>query len=366
MEIQLNNILTSLASIGLEHGVFCGISAGVSFGAGDKRVRAFYSGGVTRNDALGIDINASSLFDLASLTKPLCTVLCALHLIDKGKLHWQSALGNCYPADKQAITMQHILQHTSGFPAYCPYYKNFSAYQHQNNKKRLLDIISRESLSYETGSTSVYSDLGFMVLGKIIEERSERPLHHLFCSKIATPLGLADQLKFLPLKNNLEIAHNQIAATEVCPWRKKTLQGEVHDEHCWLLGGVAGHAGLFGTVEAVVRLCECLLDIWKGRASHPAFAAPLLMHALSSKHQHSSWCFGFDTPSTGTSSSGKYFSPQSVGHLGFSGTSFWIDPEREVVVVLLTNRIHPSRENIKIRQFRPVFHNKIMELIIAK
>jgi len=364
MEIQLNNILASQAATGLQQGVFCGISAGVSFGAGDQRIRAFYSGGVTRNDALGVDITKSTLFDLASLTKPLCSVLCALHLIDKGKLHWQSTLGPWFPLDKQHITLQHLLQHTSGFPAYHPYFKLFPAQQHDKHKERLLESVSRESLVYATGSTSVYSDLGFMVLGKILEERSGSPLHHLFSSRIATPLGIEDQLRFMPLDFSPHPNMSRIAATEVCPWRKKTLQGEVHDEHCWLLGGVAGHAGLFGTVEAVVRLCECLLDIWKGRASHPGFTAPLLIHALSSKHPHSSWCLGFDTPSVGVSSSGKYFSPQSVGHLGFSGTSFWIDPEREVIVVLLTNRIHPSRENAKIRQFRPTFHDRIMEQIL--
>lgn len=365
MEFQINNILASQAAIGLRQGVFCGISAGVSVGGGDQRIRAFHSCGITRNDALGVALTASTLFDLASLTKPLCTVLCALHLIDTRKLHWQSTLGQQVPPDKQHITLQHILQHTSGFPAYHPYFQAFAAKQDKANKKSVLECIRNAPLVYATGSTSVYSDLGFMLLGNMIEERSEFPLQDLFRLRIATPLGLEDQLGFLPLGTDLGQKRERIAATEVCPWRKKTLQGEVHDEHCWLLGGVAGHAGLFGTVEAVMRLCECLLDIWKGRTSHPAFAADLLIHALGSKHPHSSWCLGFDTPTAGASSSGRYFSAQSVGHLGFSGTSFWIDPVREVVVVLLTNRIHPSRENVKIRQFRPSFHDQIMERIIA-
>lgn len=365
MEIQLNNILTSQVATGLQQGVFCGISAGVSYGAGDQRIRAFHNGGVTRNDELGVDITTSTLFDLASLTKPLCSVLCTLHLIETGRLHWQSTLGQRFPQDKQHITLHHLLQHTSGFPAYYPYFQAFLAKQHKENKERLLESIGKEELVYATGSTSVYSDLGFMVLGNILEERSGCALDQLFRSQITIPLAIEDQLCFLPLDTKISQDRSRIAATESCPWRKKTLQGEVHDEHCWLLGGVAGHAGLFGTVEAVMRLCECLLDIWKGRASHPAFAAPLLAHTLSSKHPHSSWCLGFDTPTVGASSSGEYFSPQSVGHLGFSGTSFWIDPEREVVVVLLTNRIHPSRENVKIRQFRPTFHDRIMEQIIA-
>lgn len=366
MEIQINNILASQAAIGLKQGVFCGISAGVSYGAGDQRIRTFHSAGFTRNDALGVDITASTLFDLASLTKPLCSVLCALHLIETGHLHWQSTLGEHFPPDKQHITLYHLLQHSSGLPAYHPYFQAFAAKQHTTHKQRLLDCIGGEPLAYATGTTSVYSDLGFILLGNLIEEQSGSSLQDLFRCRIARPLGLERQLCFLPVETTDTGKESRtIAATEFCPWRNKTLQGEVHDEHCWLMGGVAGHAGLFGSVEAVMHLCECLLDIWKGRASHPAFAADLLIHALSSKHPHSSWCLGFDTPTPGASSSGRYFSAQSVGHLGFSGTSFWIDSVREVVVVLLTNRIHPSRENVKIRQFRPSFHDHIMERIIA-
>ena len=115
MEIQLNNILASQIAIGLQQGVFCGISAGVSFGTGNKRIRAFHSGGMTRKDEQGVDITTSTLFDLASLTKPLCSVLCTLHLIETGHLHWQSTLGQRFPADKQHITLQHILQQPGCF-----------------------------------------------------------------------------------------------------------------------------------------------------------------------------------------------------------------------------------------------------------
>ena len=134
------------------------------------------------------------------------------------------------------------------------------------------------------------------------------------------------------------------------------MKGEVHDEHCWLLGGVAGHAGLFGTAAGVLRLCEALLDGWKGRERNCGWAA-VLPQALQRQLAHQTWCMGFDTPTAGASSSGSFFAPSSVGHLGFTGTSFWIDPERELIVVLLSNRVHPSRENIRIRQFRPRFHD---------
>lgn len=366
MEIQLNNMLRSLAAAGLRQQVFCGISAGVSVRVRGKRIRAFHSTGVTRTDERGREVTASTLFDLASLTKPLCTVLCTLHLIDRGKLQWQTTLGPSVGSDKQHITLQHILQHSSGFPAYHPYFQSFSPIQHRENKQQLLRRIREEPLIYPPGSLSVYSDLGFIVLGELLEEVSGCSLDHLFHTHIATPLGVEEALRFLPIgQGHIEDCTN-MAATEACPWRQTTLQGEVHDEHCWLMGGVAGHAGLFGTVAAVLCLGEYLLDTWKGRASHPAFAAPLLVRALTCKHPQSSWCLGFDTPSPGTSSSGRFFSANSVGHLGFSGTSFWIDPQREVVVVLLTNRIHPKRDNIKIREFRPFFHDQLMEVILME
>jgi len=118
---------------------------------------------------------------------------------------------------------------------------------------------------------------------------------------------------------------------------------------------------LFGTVTGVLDLCEILLDVWKGRTIHPAFSHETLQEALTAKQENNPWRFGFDTPAPGCSSSGTYFSPQSIGHLGFSGTSFWIDPEQDVIIILLTNRIYPSRKNEKIKVFRPYFHDRIME-----
>jgi len=229
--------------------------------------------------------------------------------------------------------------------------------------QKILENILGESLVYETDSTSVYSDLGFILLGRIIEIVSETELDQLFKEKISKPLGMESQLLFCPIDRKKKVERLDVAATEDCPWRKSIIQGEVHDEHCWLMGGVAGHAGLFGTIEGVLGLCELLLDVWKGDANHPAFAAELLRYALTQKHPSSGWCLGFDTPTPGVSSSGRFFSPASVGHLGFSGTSFWIDPEKDVIIVLLTNRIHPSRENVKIRQFRPYFHDQLMEIV---
>nr|WP_321465783.1 serine hydrolase [uncultured Desulfobulbus sp.] len=362
MEIQLNKKLSDLVRQGLVDEVFCGISAGVSVGHKGQRFRSLISGGKTRFDGEAREVTTATLFDLASLTKPLATVLCTLSLIDQGKLDWLDTVDTFFSGAWPGVRLEDLLHHCSGLPAYRPYYRQFPPVLSLAAKNRLLDMILAEHLEYATGTTSVYSDLGFIVLGRIVERCAAMSLDQFFQQEIAEPLGIADTLCFLPI-NGARREGADIAATENCPWRQAVIQGEVHDENCWLMGGVAGHAGLFGTVEAVLSLCELLLDVWKGYAAHPAFSRALLYHALSHKQAHSGWCLGFDTPSPGGSSSGRYFSPASVGHLGFSGTSFWIDPEKEVVVVLLTNRVHPTRENVKIRTYRPWFHDQLMEII---
>jgi CubicO group peptidase (beta-lactamase class C family) len=369
MKNQINKQLAAVCSQGLDEGVFAGVSAGVSVICGGHRYRCWFSGGDTRSDEARQPVELHTLFDLASLTKPLCTTLCTLHLIDNGALHWDTPalapLAGNLEKEKTAITVRHLLQHASGWPAYQPYFQVFPPRQDSGNTDALRQMIIREPLVYEPGSTCVYSDLGFIILGGLIERTTATRLDRLFDRVVAGPLQLSTELHFCPIGGENKGKTATVAATERCPWRGTVLQGEVHDEHSWLMGGVAGHAGLFGTVTAVMTLCECLLDMWKGRALHPGWGDTVLRHALTSKHPQAGWCLGFDTPTPGHSSSGRFLSPHSVGHLGFSGTSFWIDPVQEVILVLLTNRIHPTRENIKIRAFRPLFHDRLMETIHA-
>ena len=230
---------------------------------------------------------------------------------------------------------------------------------------KLICEILNEYQDFKSGTKSQYSDFDFILLGALIEKETGLRLDDLYRSIITDPLKLSLDLCFLPVGKPSIEKKRSIAATEVCGWRNKLLQGEVHDEHSWLAGGVAGHAGLFGSIKGVMGLCEKILDLWKDRSVLEAFPNTLLQYAVTNKNPVGSWCLGFDTPSLGKSSSGRYFSQRSVGHLGFSGTSFWIDPDRDIIMVLLTNRIHPSRENIKIREFRPFFHNYLMERICS-
>lgn len=368
MKNQINIVLETACMAGLAEGVYSGVSAAVSLVKKGKRIRSFYSGGETQSSH-GVPVQASTLFDLASLTKPLCTTLCTLHCIDEGYLQWQetplSILDENIPEDKKEITLENILHHSSGMLDYKKYFIDFKPVVDTSNIHLLINKIVKEQLIYKINEKCFYSDLGFILLGKIIEIIEKNSLNIIFLKKIMKHFFHKSDVLFLPLSSTLTVDKKNIAATEYCSWRKKVLHGEVHDEHCWLMGGVAGHAGLFGTAEGVLEICERLLDCWHDTALHPAFSNETLYHALTKKGPDNKRVLGFDTPTLGASSSGRYFSSQSIGHLGFTGTSFWIDLKQRIVVVLLTNRVHPTRDNLKIKTFRPYFHDMIMEGIVT-
>jgi CubicO group peptidase (beta-lactamase class C family) len=367
MQNQLNIVLKTACEKGLAEGVYTGVSAAISVVKEKVRYQGWFSGGVTRSDQSGMPVERSTLFDLASLTKPLCTTLCTLSLITAGKIRWKDNALSLFdfkiPQNKTKISIENLLYHASGLPAYKPYFLEFKPQPSRENIFPLVHKILNEPLLYSPGAICLYSDLGFILLGALIEHIEKVSLDEFYRKNIIDPMQLSENILFLPIKKVLSEKKEAITATENCPWRQRVLQGEVHDEHCWLMGGVAGHAGLFGTAVGVLHLCERLLDCWHDRAHHPAFSSELLRYALNWKKGDESWHLGFDSPSPGQSSSGQYFSSQSAGHLGFTGTSFWMDPTRSIVVVLLTNRVHPSRENTKIKAFRPLFHDYIMEKI---
>lgn len=307
-------------------------------------------------------MSQETLFDLASLTKPLATTLALLCLVQAGRIKLDeplpSLLQRDIAPDKKNITLRHLLNHCSGLAAHHPFYQQIVHVAEQKRKNTLLDLILTDNLCWPAGSSALYSDLGFILLGMIVEIQSGLPLDLFVREKVLAPLGLADRLVFNPRQKN----NKDFAATENCPWRKKVLSGEVSDDNTWAVGGVSGQAGLFGAIDSVLALSSFLLDAWQDQASHPHFANALLKEFFKRQDmvKESTWALGFDTPSPTGSSAGRYISKGSVGHLGFTGTSFWIDPQRQLVMVLLTNRVHPSRENNLIREFRPLFHERVI------
>lgn len=325
----------------------------------------------------GLPVQASTIYDLASLTKPLSTVTSLLLLTQRAKVALedpvQQVLVELEGAPIGQATVRDLLTHRSGLPGWRPLYERLEAADMVPGlsggnplvKQHVLQMIRDEPLIYARGERSVYSDLGFILLGFLVERLSGMALD-LWCEgAIARPLR-ADPLMFCPTTGRLQSAIDlaRIAPTERDEWRKRLLRGEVHDENAAAMGGVAGHAGLFGTAESVLAVSGAWLLAYHGNESILDGALVRQFTARQDQASRSTWALGWDTPSA-PSSSGSCFSEQSFGHLGYTGTSLWIDPLCELEVVLLSNRVHPSRKNEKIKVFRPLIHDLVYQEFVS-
>ncbi len=349
----------------LKNFVFPGAVVGVGVG---KEVKEKYSAVFGRLSLFPEyeNLNLDVFYDLASLTKPLATALAVICLIKDKKIALYHTLDDLLEQDidnkKRKITLFHLLNHCSGLPAHRYYHQKLLKFPEKRRLPELISFICAEPLIYETGKLSVYSDLGFMLIGRIVEIKSGKKLDEYIKEKIYVPLGLENDIFFNKVDKPREGIY---APAAYCPWRKKIICGAVHDDNCFALGGVAGHAGLFGNIKGVLNLLCLLFSCWHEKAGVASFNNDDLREFFKKQDivKNSSWALGFDTPSARGSSAGNYISPSSIGHLGFTGTSFWVDPARELVMVLLANRIHPDPANEKIKQFRPVFHDTIVDVL---
>ena len=323
----------------------------------------------------GCNVDCHTLFDLASLTKPLAIAPLCMRAISERKFALDDTLQLFFPSAllttaTKTITIRQLLSHSSGLPAYAPFYHELILVESSQRRDTLLAKILRAPLQSKPGAASCYSDLGFMLLTMILEGIYGRPLDHLVSPSLLPTFD--GTLRFYGLKvatdptlppERLTPVTGAVAATEYCPWRKRLLVGEVHDENGYCLGGVAGHAGLFGTAHGIYRLLVILWEAHHGSIQHSSWTAEVVQEfwTKQSAVPNGTWMLGFDTPSPQNSSAGKYYSPRSVGHLGFTGTSFWIDLDEEILIIFLTNRVYPTRENERLRSFRPLLHNLVME-----
>ncbi len=343
----------------LAEGVFPGAVLLVQHGG---RQRWQVAGGVA-DLATGEAVRADTCFDLASLTKPLCTTLAVMHLIQSDRLSLEDRLGDVAevfaPSEKAGIRIRQLLSHQSGFPAWRPYFEILRRQPPAARGRLWRQMLADEPLAYRPGEQTLYSDLDFMALQIVVEAQAGQRLDQYAARELYQPMGLRD-LFFTDTA--LPPLPRPFAATEQCPWRGRVLKGHVHDDNAFALGGVAGHAGLFGTAAAVADLLDLLLAAVKRPQPDQVLDAAQLRRFFQ-RQPSSDWTLGFDTPAVTGSSSGRHFSASTVGHLGFTGTSFWMDLDREVFVVLLTNRIHPSRTNEGIKAFRPLIHDRIMEVL---
>lgn len=364
----LKKNLASLLEKAIGDGIFPSYAVGICLYKKNSDKECLHLSGSAQSKIRQAGESGDKYFDLASLTKPFVTALSIISLVGEGKINLADRMEKYLPvslsADKRQITISQLLSHSSGLPAHLPYFTTLATFPSENRKREMLRLILSTDQAAKPGTTAIYSDLGYLLLGMIIEALTGVSLAQYFSEKIAGPLGLAEDIFFQPLGSSKR-ERECFAPTEYCPWRGRVLRGEVSDENCWVLGGVAGHAGLFGNIEAVLGLTGAILEIWQGSRVHPHIRQEDLALFLETPSPvvGSSWVMGFDRPTPGSSSSGKYLSPRSVGHLGFTGTSFWLDPDKGLVVVLLTNRVHPSRDNVLLREFRPLFHDRVVELL---
>lgn len=314
-------------------------------------------------------VHLESIYDLASLTKPLATSTATLCLVQDGHLHLDQPVSQWVDELRGSpfagVGLRQLLSHQAGLPAWRPYYEQLapSGLPPRNEEERrqrmhaLLNAIASEPIEYQPGSQSLYSDLGFMVLGEIVERCAGTSLAAYCRRRIYEPLGILS-LAFLGREEAITEDPARIVPTEWERWRNRLLRGEVHDENAYALGGCAGHAGLFGTAHAVGQLSAAWLQAVQGRDG--VLGAALAKQFTHRQSDTSSWGLGWDTPSV-PSSSGTRFSARAFGHVGFTGTSLWIDPFCDLEVIILSNRVHPTRTNPAIKSFRPQIHDAIYQ-----
>jgi CubicO group peptidase (beta-lactamase class C family) len=353
------------------------------------------SGDIIHHEYYG-DARSGTTFDISSMTKAISTASLIMLLFSEGRLKLDQSVADWFEQANQEehkkITIEMLLNHRSGLPRWRPLYRELpSSYVGTSEGKDfIINACLNEPLQGEPGSTTTYSDLGYILLGKIIEKASGSSLDELFAERIAKPLGLAntffvrsgekairttsrrtdtspDQHVPTPKKgpSNSDNNHKRrFAATEDCPWRGHVIHGEVHDQNAYAMGGVAGHAGLFSTAEDIHLFTKSFIASFKNEGfieKNTVDRIFPIQSGLIAPPQPGAFVGGWDTPFEKNSAAGNYMSKHTIGHLGYTGCSIWIDQEKDFWVILLTNRIHPSTTNEKIKSFRPHIHDLIFK-----
>ena len=331
-------------------------------------------GKVVLQDALGrftYDADApavtpQTMYDVASLTKVLATTAAAMLLYQRGILDLDTPVGELLPGfvvgrppgtPARHVTLRHLLAHSSGLPAYVDFFRT------ARTPAAVFRACLELSFEAQPGERAEYSDPGFILLGKALEVLMQDQLANWARREIFHPLELA-ATGFRPYRY---LAAGIPPTEEDATFRKRTIQGEVQDENAWVLDGVAGHAGLFSNVPDLLRFAEEILcPLRTGESGTPGLFEADTVNTFAERQnpEGSSRALGWDTPSE-DSSSGRHFSSRSIGHLGYSGCSLWIDLVADIAIVLLTNRTWPDRQNQAIRAVRPAFHDAVREALNA-
>jgi len=332
----------------LERGAFPGAVIEVGRRGGPAWTRAW--GRLTTADG-SAECTPGSVFDLASLTKVMATTALIVRHVAAGRVTLETPLSQLLAGwsadDRGAIRLRHLLDHSSGLRGHDCFW------EHARGRREYEAALRAQPLERPPGTAAVYSDLGFMLLGFVVEDLGARPLDEQF-DALSRELGLGEVTYRPPAP-----WRDRIAPTEFDSWRGRLLVGEVHDENAAALDGVAGHAGLFGTAASVGRFARVVLDTFR---TETPLGTPVLMRTVARRTNvpGSSRALGWDTMRP-TSSCGTRLSPTAIGHTGFTGTSLWIDRERDLYVALLTNRVYPTRANEQLAAVRPLVHDAVVE-----
>ena len=313
-----------------------------------------------------------TVFDLASVSKPFLAVLCA-RLIARGALSWHTPLGQLLPevhgTPMQPVSLDALLSHRAGLVAHIPLFAPLEAGRALSRRaalRRAALSLRPECAGNAGQAPPLYSDLGYLLVAAGLERMTGEPLDRLLEREVCIPLGLAVRSARQWMK---EWASSQAAAfkarvapTERVTWRGSKLRGVVHDDNSWALAGhgAAGHAGLFSSVEPLLRFGAKLIDAVTGRDA--TFLTGAAVQHLVTPRPGGTLACGFDSKATAQSSAGPSAGPRTFGHLGFTGTSLWCDPDAGTVTVLLSNRVNPSRANQRLRQVRPIVHEALFQL----
>jgi len=314
-------------------------------------------------------VTTETVYDLASLTKVIGLTTAAMMLVDSGKLDLDAPVQRYVPAfqgaNKERVTIRHLLTHSSGLPAWRPLYAE------TRTRAEALALVDTTPLLRQPGDTFVYSDLGAMVLTQAVEAIAGERLDSLLANRVFGPLGMPST-RYLPP----ESWRSRIAPTEKdTVFRHRLMHGEVHDENAGRLGGVSGHAGLFSTAPDLARFAQWLLYdrlapdsamlTCTDACTPTPWITPQVVRQFTRRQNMpagSSRALGWDTPSE-NSSAGTKFGPSAFGHTGFTGTSIWVDPDRDIFIILLTNRVNPTRTNTKIFQVRRRVADLVNEIL---
>jgi len=355
---RIERTLQQQLDAGCHQGVFPGASACVASWQGGAWS---YIDAVAGTRAEGSDpVVADTIYDLASLTKPLVAIA-ALRLHQAGAFN----LGECvdeliheakgFPVG--ARTWEELLSHRAGLEAWVPFYETLS--EEPGTETAVAGIVV-ELLSHwheDKVGLSVYSDLGYILAGIAMSRATGKPLSDIVAERVTAELGV-DDMVFFGASREDETWKARCAPTGWSPWRERILVGEVHDDNCAALGGVSGHAGMFGLANGVARFGAACVGAWHGRRG--ASEEELIRHATAVR-PGGTHRLGWDGKAEEGSAAGSSIDADAFGHLGFTGTSLWCDPRRQLVVVLLTNRVAVSDDNTAIRAFRPVFHDAVID-----